>query len=160
MGGVAVIGESVIIGIDPGLKGGIAILPQSGTPQVYPMDDEKLLEIARTYSQHPGVLVAMEKVHAMPAQGVVSQYTFGVQNGFLLGVFAANELPVKLIPPQTWKKFYGLLKTDKKESIIKAKSLYPGVCLRRNDRCRTDSDGMAEALLIGHFAKMEIVSLE
>ena len=49
--GVAVIGESVIntvIGIDPGLKGGIAVLGQSGIPQVYPMDDGKLLEIART----------------------------------------------------------------------------------------------------------------
>ena len=159
---MAVIGESVttVIGIDPGLKGGIAILPQAGPPQVYPMDDAILLSVARTYSQHPGVLVAVEKTHAMPQQGVTSQWVFGVQQGWIMGICAALNLPVKLIPPQTWKKYYNLLKTDKKESIIKAKSLYPGVCLRRNRRCRTDSDGMAEALLIGHFAKMEIVSLK
>lgn len=136
------------------MRGGIAILPQAGPPQVYPMDDDQLLKIARTYSQHPGVLVALEKTHAMPAQGIVSQWTFGVEHGWIMGICAALGLPVKLIPPQQWKKFYGLLKTEKSASIEMAHKLYPGVCLRRNNRCRTDSDGMAEALLIAHFAKM------
>lgn len=117
------------------------------------MDDQTLLDIARTYSQHPGVLVAVEKTHAMPNQGIVSQWTFGVEHGYIMGIMAALDLPVKLIPPQQWKRFFGLLKTEKSASIEMAHKLYPGVCLRRNNRCRTDSDGMSEALLIARFAQ-------
>lgn len=71
-------------------------------------------------------------------------------HGMLVGAckLAARTSVLK---PVEWKKYYGLYKKEKRDSIGMAKDLYPGVSLRPTERSRVDSHDMADALLIAHF---------
>ena len=68
-------------------------------------------------------LAALEKVGAMPGQGVVSMFTFGHAAGAVAGVLAALEVPVTLVTPQRWKKAAGLIGTDKDVVYAETKRL-------------------------------------
>lgn len=46
----------------------------------------------------------LEKVHAMPGQGVTSMFTFGENFGFWKGFLAAHKVPYVLTTPQVWMK--------------------------------------------------------
>ena len=50
----------------------------------------------------------LEKVHAMPGQGVTSMFTFGRNLGFLRGLLVGYGLPFEDVPPQTWQKGVGV----------------------------------------------------
>lgn len=86
----------------------------------------------------------------MPGQGVTSMFHFGKSAGYIEGVLKAFHIPYDLIPPQRWKKHYGL-HSDKQESIDKCLELFPDTCLLPTQRCKKPSDGMAEALLIAKY---------
>ena len=94
----------------------------------------------------------VEKVGAMPGQGVTSMFHFGKSAGFIEGVLNAFRIPFSLVTPQKWKKEFGL-HSDKQESINVCKELFPQANLLPTSRCRKDSDGMAEALLIAEFGR-------
>ena len=66
----------------------------------------------------------VERVGAMPKQGVASTFEFGQANGVLIGILAALVVPVHFITPGTWKKHYGL-DADKEKSRLKALQLFP-----------------------------------
>jgi hypothetical protein len=82
-------------------------------------------------------------------------FSFGQSVGYIKGVLEANGIAYQEIPPQTWKKEFGL-NTDKQKSIDVCRRLFPGVSLRATPRCTTDHDGMAEALLIAEYAKRKL----
>ena len=156
----------VIVGIDPGLKGGLSILlltdngslvPDSTRSISYGLDEylRELNEIAIT-SCNNGVLVAIEQVHSMPKQGVASTFKFGEQFGILKGLCMGIGVKFITITPQEWKRGLGLLHQDKDASIALAKKLFPGANLRPSARCRKDSDGMAESLLIAEYARRKL----
>ena len=90
------------IGIDPGQKGGIAVLGDTKYT-VYPYSDDWMKEIAEMF-KNSQVFAVVEKVGAMPGQGVTSMFNFGKSFGYILGVLEANKIPYQLVPPQTWKK--------------------------------------------------------
>lgn len=94
----------------------------------------------------------LEQVHSMPKQGVASTFKFGVGFGYIKGVLEAFRIPYQEIPPQRWKKEFGL-NTDKQKSIEVCKRLFPSVSLKRTERCTTEHDGMAEALLLALYGK-------
>jgi Holliday junction resolvasome RuvABC endonuclease subunit len=144
----------IYLGIDPGQKGGIAIIADNGVPATIPYSDTSLLRIS---VELKGVLAkcAIEKVHSMPKQGVASTFSFGQSVGYIKGVLEANGIAYQEIPPQTWKKEFGL-NTDKQKSIDVCRRLFPGVSLRATPRCTTDHDGMAEALLIAEYARRKL----
>ena len=150
----------IYVGIDPGQKGGIAVLrvdKDNGNvyqAETYPFSQDKLKELSYSLSREweDNVLCFVEKVGAMPKQGVTSMFNFGVSFGYIQGVIEAFEIPYELVSPQKWKKHFGL-DNDKSKSIAKCKHLFPSVSLLPTERCRKDSDGMAEALLIALYAK-------
>lgn len=94
----------------------------------------------------------VEKVGAMPGQGVTSMFHFGKSAGYIEGVLKAKNIPFELVSPQKWKKKYEL-HSDKEQSIAKCKELFPDINLLRTPRCKKESDGMAEALLIANYGK-------
>ena len=91
----------------------------------------------------------------MPGQGVTSMFSFGKSAGFIEGVLQALRIPYQLIPPQKWKKEFGL-NSSKQKSIDVCKKLFPNVSLRRTERCTTDHDGMAESLLMAEYARRKL----
>ena len=65
---------------------------------------------------------------------------------------AALEIPCQLVTPRTWKGEFGL-NGSKDRSIEVCKRLFPGVYLLPSSKCRKESDGMAEAILIAEYAR-------
>ena len=151
------VNNMVYIGIDPGKKGGVAViedLTDERIVEVHPYSDDKLKAVCKEISSRgtDNVFCVVEKVGAMPGQGVTSTFNFGKSFGYILGVLEANGIPYQLISPQRWKKHFSLT-NDKNKSIQTAKRLFPSVSLLPTDRCRVESDGMAEALLMAEFAR-------
>ena len=80
-------------------------------------------------------------------------FSFGKSAGFIEGVLTAYGIGYQLVPPATWKRTFSLIGKDKKASIETCKKLFPGLDLRRTERCRTESDGEAESALLAEFAR-------
>lgn len=155
----------IYIGVDPGKKGAMAMLyvNEKGSiePNVSPWDDERFVKwllgiraVAMENGEH--IFAAVEKVGARPGQGTVSMFSFGQSYGFILGVLAALGIGCQLVPPGAWKREFGLLNADKRQSVKVCKRLFPGVNLLPTEKCRKESDGMAEALLIAEYARRKM----
>lgn len=147
---------SIYIGVDPGKKGAMAIMGYSNTTgerymmKIIPFDPQ---EYIKTLKQFNGATVCIEQVHSLPHEGVKSVWSFGQTYGWLLGVLDAVGLSYQTVPPNLWKKDFSLLRTEKKQSIEVCKRLFPGIELKRTDRCRNDDDNMADAALICEYAR-------
>lgn len=144
----------IYIGIDPGKDGAMAIIEDCGCISVVPFD-------GGLYADALGGLPAekcrccLERVNAMPGQGVTSMFKFGENFGFIQGLLAAYSIPYELVTPQKWKKEFQIT-GDKNSSVAVCKRLFPVVSLRRTDRCKKDHDGMAEALLMAEYARRRL----
>lgn len=151
----------IYMGIDPGQTGGIAIINDLNKHSVaYPYSSTKLIEICEEFKDNKNkVKVFVEKVHAMPHQGVTSMFNFGMGYGRILGILEAFNFTYSLVTPQSWKKYVGVA-ADKQTSIRKAQYLFPNVSLLPTKRCRVPNDGMAEALLIAYYGKFTLKDAE
>ena len=151
-----------ILAIDPGMNGGIAwsdgdrpsacIMPMAGKD----IDLPELAALIRSVS--PGLIV-VEKVGAMPKQGVTSTFKFGKGYGSILGIAAALETPVELVTPQRWKGVVlsGTSK-DKDAAIAYCRRMFPSVPLIP-PRCRTPHDGIADALCIWEYGRRVLMGV-
>lgn len=156
----------IILGIDPGLDGALAVFLESMPAFVLPvptLDTKKsngktkreydvvaMSSAVRTnigMSRH--VRVGIERVHAMPKQGVASMFQMGRGLGVWEGIIAGCGLSYELITPQRWKGVMldGAGK-DKESARLKAIQLFPDVDLHR----KADHN-KAEALLIGEYMR-------
>lgn len=146
----------VYMGIDPGKAGGYAII-RGKDVAAYPWDDEEFAQFCRLLAaEGESVTACVEQVGAMPGQGVTSMFNFGKSAGFIEGVLCACGIGFQLVRPQKWKKEYTLIGKDKAASVKVCKRLFPATDLRRTSRCKTDSDGMAEALLMAEYARRKL----
>lgn len=155
----------IYIGVDPGKKGAMAMLYVNGNggvePNVSSWSDEGFVTwasgiraVARENKEY--ICAAVEKVGARPGQGTVSMFSFGQSYGFILGVLAALGIGYQLVSPSAWKREFGLLNADKRQSVSVCKRLFPGVNLLPSEKCSKESDGMAEALLIAEYARRKM----
>ena len=141
------------IGIDPGQKGGYAWIWDEAV-SVMPWDDTFFAhDMHCLQATGEGIVAAVEKVGARPGQGTVSMFNFGKSAGYIEGVLSALGIPYQLVPPNKWKKEFSLIGKDKQASIITCRKLFPELDLKRTERCRTDSDGKAEATLLAEYAR-------
>ena len=146
---------SVSIGIDPGKTGAIAVMDDDGILCLEQFNVDKYVDVLSYVGQSTSakdIKVCLEKVGAMPGQGVVSMFNFGHNLGVIEGILSALRIPYQLVPPQTWKKEFSLT-GDKAKSIEVCKKLFPWVDLRATERSRKPSDGLAEALLLAEYAR-------
>lgn len=144
------------IGIDPGKSGALAVMyiDEDNAPfriKVVPFSAEAYRDVLSTCIDSR-VVCCLEKVGAMPGQGVVSMFNFGHNLGLIEGLLQAYKIPYQLVPPQTWKKEFSLT-SDKQSSVCVCKKLFPDISLLPTPRCKKDSDGMAEAILMAEYAR-------
>ena len=152
------------IGIDPGAKGGYAIIDESRivystNARAFPWDDEMFvceMRGIKNLANGAKIVAAVEKVGARPGQGTVSMFNFGKSAGYIEGVLSALGIPYQLVSPATWKKEFSLIGKDKQASIITCRKLFPELDLKRTEHCRTDSDGKAESLLIAEWGRRHL----
>jgi crossover junction endodeoxyribonuclease RuvC len=149
-----------IVGIDPGLSGGIAFyddvegeldtlaMPtlKAGTGTKSIIDETTLaclFDDKRPYIRK----VYIEQVNAMPKQGVTSTFNFGMGFGILRGIVAANILPVEFVRPNTWKKALNV-PANKDSARLRASQIFPQYA---NQWSLKKWDGRAEAALIAYY---------
>lgn len=157
----------IFIGIDVGKKGAIAFVrvepPEQARVEVYAQPltgtkpDEQQMVNLLTKRHLPICHAYIERAHAMPKQGSTSAVSFGTLYGMWLGMCAMADISCRVVSAVTWQKVMlaGESRSDgtKAASIRVAKRMFPGVSLLPTDRCRTDSDGMADALLIAEYGR-------
>lgn len=144
----------IFVGIDPGKSGAMAIIYPNGEVKTIPFNSSSYL-IALEEIKGQEVKCCLEKVGAMPGQGVVSMFNFGHNFGYIEGILQANFIPYQLVPPQTWKKEFSL-SSDKAKSIEVCQKLFPHANLLATDKSRKPSDGIAEAVLMAEYARRKL----
>ena len=156
---------SRILGIDPGLSGALALYDintgkvetkpfptlSAGTKSKRVIDEVALARIIDNVSEHIKFAV-IEKVHAMPGQGVTSMFNFGVTYGIIKGIISANFIPVEYVTPQVWKKTLRV-PAAKEGSRLRATELFPEYSVQWN---LAKWDGRAEAAMIAFYGAKHI----
>jgi len=139
------------IGIDPGKNGGIAILADGLSPWAVKMPETErdvwdTIRALRSWSDKTAI-AAIEKVHAMPGQGVTSMFTFGQGYGALRMALIAAGISFREVTPQAWQKALGCMtKGDKNASKAKAQELFPSLKI---------THAIADALLLAEWLRRQ-----
>jgi crossover junction endodeoxyribonuclease RuvC len=159
--------SSVFLGIDPGAGGAVAAyVPRSeGHDEVLHVVDMPTFVIqrgkrevrhvdpaglARIMAEQvgPRTYACVEKVGAMPGQGVASMFAFGRAAGVIEGVLAGLQLRYDLVSPQVWQRAMRVV-GGKDGARQRASQLFPrhaGLFARAKD------DGRADAALLAYYA--------
>lgn len=144
-----------VIGIDPGTTGTICVLSDNGdyidhlhmpTMKVGKRNRVNAAAVTAWLKQYQNDSTCyLEKVQAMPGQGVTSMFSFGHSAGIIEGIVVALGIPVTLVTPQSWKKKAALIGKDKDAARTRAIQLYPGI---RDLDLKGKGQALADALLI------------
>jgi len=152
---------SYVIGIDPGISGAISVFDWyiKSLLEVYDMPTLEV-DSGKTKKRHisavtlrdileiyPDSHVVVEKVGAMPGQGVSSMFNFGRSAGIIEGVVAALRMSSTYVTPATWTKAVGRA-AGKDASRMRAMELFP---TRAELFKRAKDDGRADAALIAYW---------
>src|SRR3990167_3458314 len=148
----------VILGIDPGLDGGLCLMSPNGIlpplilgtiPIPTLPGDKRLIDLPLLRQQildYAPDIVILEQVGSMPGQGVTSMFSFGYSFGAIQGLLVGLQIPVRLVRPQEWQRvaFKGIPATLNKPSTLLAPRLWPSVDWRKSARSRLPHDGMTD----------------
>ena len=152
----------IIIGIDPGVSGGISILENKKVIEVFDMptmiDGKKNKRqingaqvtniIKEVLNGNKEVVVVVEHVNAMPGQGVTSMFNFGQTFGAIKGICASLNLPIFYVRPAKWKKHFDLINSSKDASRTKVIEMYPSISSRLSKKKDVNK---ADAILIARY---------
>jgi hypothetical protein len=146
-------GVSCICGIDPGLSGAIAfyfpVTPDRVMAEDLPVAGGAIdcASLAERIAQMSPTLAVVERVGAMPRQGVASTFKFGAAYGCLHGILAALQIRTVLVTPQVWKKHFRLDSDKEKPRALALRTFAksPQHFARKKD------DGRAEAALLAVY---------
>jgi len=152
----------IIIGIDPGLNGAIAVLKNNKVLDIFDvpvmpegkknkrqLNSAQLAKLLKDIIyEKDDVMVVVENVSAMPGQGVTSMFNFGQTFGAIKGICAAMSLPIFFVRPAKWKKHFDLINSSKDASRTKAIEMYPLI----SDKLSKKKDvNKSDAILIARF---------
>lgn len=154
--------EKIIIGIDPGATGSMAtIFLKNNIVQQINFYDFKTngiigyINFLKTVKQLPEysiVQIGLEKVHAMPKQGVKSVFSFGQRLGELEGMLITLKLGYIMPRPQDWQRECGVKPKSGKKGIYSVISkIYPDADLLGPKGGIID--GRCDALGIAHYLR-------
>jgi Holliday junction resolvasome RuvABC endonuclease subunit len=144
-----------ILGIDPGVHGGMAIVSfdDGAAPQLVSATDIPTVGIkaaervdvlaVRTWIEtHRPDQAVIERGMALPKQGASSGFKYGRACGALEAVIALCGIPVRIVEPTQWKKFHGLRGKDKEAARALAIQKFPAahaLFARKKDHQRAEA---------------------
>lgn len=125
----------IVLGIDPGLSGGLALIESGARPCLLACRDVPTAgEKAKRRVLVPAVLsfignkvpdhAFIERAQAMPEQGSSSGFIYGRAVGALEACIAGMQIPWTVIEAVAWKKSNGLIKRGKEDSRQRAIMLF------------------------------------
>ena len=151
-----------IIGIDPGLSGGIAILEDNKVKEMFDMpvmaegkknkrqlNSAFLVKLIKdNIKDIEDTVMVVEQVNAMPGQGVTSMFNFGQTFGAIKGICAALGLPIFFVRPAKWKKHFELINSSKDASRTKVIEMYPSISEKLSKKKDVNK---SDAILIARY---------
>ena len=154
----------LIIAIDPGISGAICFFENGEVKEIIEMPtmadgkkNKKQVNGTQIYNEiskriknlsKKDIFVVIEQVSAMPGQGVTSMFNFGQSFGVLKGICSAMQLSTYFIRPVKWKKYFGLIKTEKDASRTKVIEIFPYISTNLSKKKDANK---ADAILIASF---------
>lgn len=103
------------IGVDPGIKGGVATITHLGHVTQHEMPDTELGMVTLAAQLVPEesvgsfrVYCCIERVHSMPKQSAQSGFTFGRGYGAIRTAFIAAGVGITEVDPKRWQKELGI----------------------------------------------------
>lgn len=107
----------LLIGIDPGRSGALAVLTaKMEYVGVKDYDRQACISYIQKVKDMDSHLFAwIEAVHAMPQDGSASAFRFGENFGWWQGVLESFSIPYKRVAPQTWMRHFGLVKASPRD---------------------------------------------
>lgn len=152
---------TVIIGIDPGLKGAICVHRGPDNIEVFDMPTVSLIVNGKARNMvdpyqfrdiiinaGPCNMVVLEKLSTRPGESPIAALSYGIGFGQMIGVLVALERPYTTVTPQEWTKVLRV-GADKDLHRLVAMQNFPHAAdlfKRKKD------DGRADAALIAHWA--------
>lgn len=154
-----------IAGIDPGLSGGITfievvgdgmftihscIMPTIELGKKNVLDGYEISGIIKAYQPSA---IYIEKVSAMPGQGVTSMFSFGYGAGVLEGICAALQRSYSFVSPQSWMKeiLKDMPKDGTKSSMVYCQRRFPNVDWRKSERSKIPHNGKTDSCCIALY---------
>ena len=154
----------IIVGIDPGISGGLCFFSNGNVIDVIDMPTmaegkknkkqvngrqifNEILNIKNTFAGHK-INVVVEQVSAMPGQGVTSMFNFGQSFGVIKGICSAMELPIFYVRRAKWKKYFKLINAEKDASRTKVIEMFPKISQKLS---RKKDNNKADAILIAKY---------
>jgi Holliday junction resolvasome RuvABC endonuclease subunit len=150
-----------VLGVDPCIRGGLAVveiadgaapvlvecidIPVVGTGAKERVD---VAAIRNFIDRHRPVCALIERAQAMPKQGASSGFKYGRAVGAIEAAITLSGIPVTIVEPSVWKRFWKLPGKDKESGRQQALQLFPAAhaaLARKKDR------GRAEASLIALY---------
>lgn len=158
----------VIVGVDPGAYGAIAIIWGDGSAEVVDMptiekktkvggkvkkrvrvDPVGLAHRMDTWLSPVSSVTYIELVGVRPRQGASSSFTFGIGYGMVQGAAAMVSGRVELVTPKKWKSALEI-PADKNVARYMAMELFPAL---KDQLKLVKHDGRAEALLVAYYGR-------
>lgn len=150
----------MIVGFDPGASGALARLTDGG--DLLAVADMPVVEVggkrrvsapllAAILREWAPRLAVVERVSAMPNQGVSGMFAFGYGAGVIEGMCAMAGIPVVFVQPAVWKRALKVT-ADKGACRLMAQRLWPA---HAASFARVKDHDRAEAALIGFYGRAQ-----
>ena len=149
----------IIMGLDPGSNGGISIVEtkKNKLPQIVfflkmpiiSMYGKKIIDTKKLFASIKVFeidVAIIEKVHAMPRQGVTSSFQFGRSFGAIEALAYLTAKRVDYVAPVVWKKYLGI-GSSKQDSLDMARLKFGNNEIWE----KKTNDGIAEASLLALY---------
>jgi hypothetical protein len=146
----------ILVGIDPGVSGGIAKI-EGVNVTLFSFRDHTIQDLvglfAVVFARGQGeMFVMLERVHAMPStfRGCSTSWTLAENFSTIKTLLAVHEVPYEMVPPEKWQLALGCrwpksVKYGKRKKLLreKAQALFPKVPSINKDT--------ADALLLAEY---------
>jgi hypothetical protein len=153
----------IALGIDIGITGAVSAVDQKGGSQVFDLptlpDGERrrldgrglILLMRQLVPAGETVIAVIEDVRPRPnptrGTSIVTEGNLMRSRGIVEAALDIARIEIKVVQPQAWKRFYGLIGSKKKtDSLPVARALYPAAPLGLQKH-----HNRADAVLIAHF---------
>jgi hypothetical protein len=144
----------LILGIDPGKGGGIAVIDhkKGASAMKFPKELEVLSAMMETFIQGykaKDIHVMIEHVHSFPTDSRPAAFSFGRNLGHWEGILSTYELEINTVAPRKWQLHYDIPtikdKYERKRWLKEiAQRMFPSIKVTLN---------ICDALLIANYAK-------
>jgi len=137
----------MILGIDPGLSGAMAVLDNKEVVLLIPFAKTTPHDIVAYLKPLKISIAYLEAVNAMPHQGVTSMFKFGMNYGMWQGILVALGIPFQRVYPLKWQTAMSC-RTGGNKNISKARAqeLFPRIKI---------THAIADALLIAEYGRRQ-----